>query len=638
MRAFGLAVWLLSIGCFAHGNGIERDSLRIDHLLDSAMAQEEANPEGALALYSDAFRLSEREKYGIGAFKALQYSGIVHSSLGRYDSALVYYQRALPYSRKSNYERGEAVTFTNMANAYQFLGDYDRAVPLYLESIKIFEHIKDSSTVSESYKNLSALYSTIDNLSLEEHYLKKAILFANPVDHEKMGILYGNYGLFHIRKNGFAKALDYFSKAKALSEKTDSHTLSFYATRNLGEYYNHAKQYAKAIPYYEQALALTEKMHDAFQKSDLLYILSGLYQNINDNTRALEYGLQAYQLAEEINAKEILYRTQKRLAGIYSGIGQPDEAYRFLAMGYLLRDSVLNESHVKQISLMQTRFETEKKDRSIAEQQVKLKDQEVELLAKRNQAIFSLIVIMALAASSIGGWLFFRQRHREKDKQIQALRQKQEIDKLEALIDGEEQERRRIAQELHDGINGELSAIKFRLASLEEAGLGQEDNANLLTAIEMVDNSCAQIRSISHNLMPTSITDFGLVETIRQYCLKINQSNGLRLEFQSFGDAAALSSHVETVIYRIIQELINNIVKHARATTGMVQLNFHEHHLSVTVEDDGVGFDPNAAEKGLGLANVRARVAFLRALLEVDSHGGGTSFHIAIDLNALKHD
>lgn len=220
--------------------------------------------------------------------------------------------------------------------------------------------------------------------------------------------------------------------------------------------------------------------------------------------------------------------------------------------------------------------------------------------------------------------------------QILIEKHKQKLTKLEALIDGEEKERKRIAQELHDGLNGDLSAIKYRLSALEESSLSAIDVQNLNEVINMIDESCAQVRSISHNLMPLSILDYGLTESIKEYCNKINTSNNFKIDFQTFGDYITLSKKTETVIYRIIQELVTNILKHSKATEAMIQFNYREDELFITVEDNGIGFDKNTIFKGIGHKNIQTRIDFLNAQLDLDSSSTGTSYTISIDLNNVK--
>ncbi|GEP49863.1 two-component sensor histidine kinase [Flavobacterium noncentrifugens] len=622
---------------FSYGTAsAQKDSVAIKKMLDEAYGFEVSAPQKALKIYRNTYNSSIKDKYWIGAFKALLYSGLVHNDRGNYDSAIYYFQKSKPFAVKASNQRGIGQVYVNSANSYQFKGDYETATKYYLKGIPVFEKLKDSNAVSQSYQNLTGLYANIKNYKLEEFYLKKAIQYSRSSDKEQLGLLYGDFGLFYARNDKFKEALSYFKKTEALSLQDSSKVLSFFSNRNLGEYYRLTKKSEIAIPYYEKALGLTVALNDAFQKSDLLYTLSGLYLNEKDYKKAFFYGQESLNLAKNINAREVVYRSQRRLSVILNALHQPQKAFTLLEQSYTLRDTVFDENHIKQISLMQTQFETEKKDKAIANQRAQLKKNEVELIKRKTTIACAIATAIALALLSLGIWLFFRQSQKLKNKEILALQQQQEITKLEALIDGEEKERRRIAQELHDGINGDLSAIKFRILGIDESNLSADDKENLTTTVEMIDQSCAQVRNISHNLMPASIIDFGLVETVQQYCSKISQSHPLELDFQYFGNPATLPKKSETVIYRIIQELINNIIKHSRATTALVQMNFHENELFITVEDNGVGFDVKNARNGLGLKNIESRIQLLKAGLEIDSSNKGTSFQINIDLNSIQ--
>ena len=614
----------------------QKDTIEIQRLLNKAYILEASTPKEALRLYKKIYKLSLKKSYRMGVFRSLQYSGIVHSNNGDYDSAIFYYEKSKNFCTKTKYHKGEAQNYTNIGNAYQFKGDYSKATKYYLLGIKIFEKINDSTDLSLSYQNLSAVYTSFKNKKLELFYLKKAQEFNTNSNKERLGLLYGDIGLLLLKQNRHQEALVYFKKTDALTKTDTSKNLAFFSARNMGEYYNHSNSYSQAIPYYEKALKLSELNKDLFQKCDLLYILSGIYLNSTIYTKALDYGLQSLLLAKKIGAKDIIFLTQKRLSIIYNKLNKPKKAYEFLEESYTLKDSVLNENHIKQMTLIQTQFETGKKDKSITEQQIKLKKQELDLIKKEKEKQFYSIVSVLLILLSFGLWYFFRQRQKIKNKEIITLQQQQEIAKLEALIDGEEKERRRIAQELHDGLNGDLSAIKYRLSTLEDAGLNKIDAENLTKVIDMIDESCAQVRSISHNLMPSSILEYGLIETIREYCIKINTSETFKIDFQFFGNYIALSKKSETVIYRIIQELVTNILKHSKATEALIQFNYREDELFITVEDNGIGFDKNAISPGIGLKNIKTRIGFLNALLDFESSFAGTSYTISIDLNKVK--
>ncbi len=213
-----------------------------------------------------------------------------------------------------------------------------------------------------------------------------------------------------------------------------------------------------------------------------------------------------------------------------------------------------------------------------------------------------------------------------------------ELTKLKSIIEGEENERRRIAQDLHDGIIGDLSAIKFGVSGMEDYQLKPSEKNYLHKVIDMIDQACTQVRNISHDLMPASIEEFGLIESLNQYCRKLNLAHTEQIYFQTFGIYKPLSKSHESTLYRIIQELLNNIIKHADATQALVQFNFHEDEISVSVEDNGKGFDPQISYEGIGLRNIRSRVRLLHGELDMKSSEKGTFIHILIDLNKLKND
>jgi len=614
----------------------QNETLKIQKLMDEAYSFEQNQPEKALQLYRKTHQLSIKVNYKEGVYKSLLYSGIVFSANGKYDSAIHYYKKTIRYSSKEKISIGIAKGYANMANAYQFKGDYSAAVKYYIGSIKLFEKTKDSAIISQSYQNLSALYDNVNNDVLELFYLKKAIQYSDKTKKEQLGLLYGDVGLTLLRQNKNKEAFVYFKKTEDLSKMDKSERLLFFTKRNFGEYYKNTKDYSKAISTFEAALALSESQKDAFQKADLYHTLSGLYLEIKNYPKALEYSFLSLKLAKEINAKEFLFRSQKRISTLYNELGQSEQAYNYLLLSSNLKDLLLTENQSKEMSLLQTRFETEKKDKSIAEQHVKIKKQELDLIKSQKEKQLYFIASLGLILLILGIWYFFKQRQKLKNQEIETLKQNQEIAKLEALIDGEEKERKRIAQELHDGLNGDLSAIKYRLSTLEESGLRAIDAENLTKVITMIDESCAQIRSISHNLMPSSILEYGLIESIREYCIKINNSDNFKIDFQTFGDYIALAKKNETVIYRIIQELVTNILKHAKATEALVQFNFREEELFITVEDNGIGFDTTKISDGIGHKNIQTRVGFLNAELNVESSSNGTSYTISIDLNKVK--
>lgn len=616
--------------------GAQSDTLIIKKLMDEAFSLELSHPDKALSLYKKTQLLSFKDNYKEGVYKSLMYSGLVHAQVGNYDSAYYYYTKTIEYSKKEKILVGEGKGYINLANMYQFKGDYNNAIKYYLQSINIFEKLKDSSIISKTYQNLSAVYSQYNNNDLEFLYLNRALQFVPKQDIAKKGTLYGDIGLGYLRQNKLDEAYESFKKSEVISTIEPNHELMFYVTRNFGEYYRFKKEFNKAIPYYEKVYKDHFNTLDMINKNDLMYIMGELYYQTGNYDKALHFSQQSIEIANKIDSDLYQYKTLKTLSDIYSKRNQPEKAYHYLAESYSLKDSVFTKDHMQELNMLQTQFETEKKDRSIAEQQAKLNEQELKLIRSKKEKEIYFIISLSFILISMGIYFSFKQRQKIKNNEIINLKQQQDISKLEALIEGEEKERKRIAQELHDGLNGDLSAIKYRLTAFEESGLSPLDAENLNKVICMIDDSCAQVRNISHDLMPSSILDFGLIETIREYCLKINHQENFDIDFQTFGNYIALSKKTETVIYRIIQELVTNILKHAQATEAMVQFNYREDELFITVEDNGIGFDKNAVSKGIGHQNIKTRIDFLNAQMNVDTSSAGTSYTISIDLNKVK--
>jgi signal transduction histidine kinase len=219
-------------------------------------------------------------------------------------------------------------------------------------------------------------------------------------------------------------------------------------------------------------------------------------------------------------------------------------------------------------------------------------------------------------------------------QQLISVQKEQEVLTLESMIAGEEKERLRIAKELHDGVNGDLSAIRHKLSSLLKM-----NNDVINEAVSMIDNSCEQVRAISHDLVPPALSSFDLKTAASDYCAKMDDIHSPTISFQYLGDVLALSKKIEVNIFRIIQELVTNSIKHADAQEIHVQLSAANGNLQLTVEDDGVGFNTSQdAPAGMGLTNIKHRVTYLNGELDITSKNGSTYVSILMDKKDLNEN
>ncbi|MBF8456028.1 sensor histidine kinase [Kaistella sp. G5-32] len=211
----------------------------------------------------------------------------------------------------------------------------------------------------------------------------------------------------------------------------------------------------------------------------------------------------------------------------------------------------------------------------------------------------------------------------------------QEISKIQGLLEGEEKERKRIAEELHDGIAGDLSAIKLNLTYLETENSNPNNDDVLQNLSKIIDKSCQQIREISHNLSPSSLTNYGLVGAVDNFCKKVADLYKIKVIFKFSDKEIELTDTIETHIYRIVQELLNNVVKHSEAKVAHVTITYDHPFIEISVKDDGKGFTINSLSKGIGLSNIDSRIRFMNAHVKKQSTEKGSTFTIVINLNDI---
>lgn len=202
---------------------------------------------------------------------------------------------------------------------------------------------------------------------------------------------------------------------------------------------------------------------------------------------------------------------------------------------------------------------------------------------------------------------------------------------------GEEKERTRLARDLHDGLGGMLSGIKYSLNAMKgNLVMTPENHQAFERSMDMLDSSIREMRRVAHNMMPEALVKFGLDTALKDFCNDINQSGTLHINYQSIGlENIEVEQTTSITIYRIVQELVNNTMKHAAAKSAIVQVSKTDNAISITVEDDGKGFNTLVLEgtKGIGWSNIQSRVEYLKGKLDVQSAPGkGTSVHIELNV------
>jgi len=174
--------------------------------------------------------------------------------------------------------------------------------------------------------------------------------------------------------------------------------------------------------------------------------------------------------------------------------------------------------------------------------------------------------------------------------------------------------------------------LKYKVSSIDPKRQDSNVDDLRMEAVELIDRACEQVRAISHNLAPSILKSFSLEDALREFLSGVSASSGIKISFQYFGKSARFPVKEETVIYRMVQEMVNNIVKHSQASEALVQINMRDEELVLEVEDNGRGFDIECERRGLGLNTIYSRVDFLNAEIELESSDLGTSYTVHIPI------
>jgi two-component system NarL family sensor kinase len=371
--------------------------------------------------------------------------------------------------------------------------------------------------------------------------------------------------------------------------------------------------------------------------------LAEIYKQLNKPDSALSYAKKAESLAGEIGSRSDLKEIFFTRAEIEKRLGHVNEGYAYLSKALQLGDSLNATAASEKIAEMEARYESEKKQQQITALE---KDRQIQLLSLKQKADFNwLMAGLALTLFVVSFLIYLnlrrsrmlaRQTEKIQQQRIVELQKDHELLVVNSLLKGQEDERGRLARDLHDGLGGLLSGVKFSMHHMKDNLIVTTENMAVFErSLDLIDTSIAELRRIAHNMMPEGLVSYGLDEALKQYCSSINTNGMLQVTYQSVGLADRMPDAVEITSYRIIQELLNNILKHAVATEAMVQVIRDEGRLNIVVEDNGRGFDPDSLDekKGAGWINIKARVDYLKGQLELNSKPGkGTLVNIEFNL------
>lgn len=547
--------------------------------------RKEAKFQEAIDLITDFLETSSLPP--VESTRLLNYRGHIKGDLKEYDSQLQDFLTVLEIKEENGDRAGMAGSYMNIGNSYRFQGLHEKSLEYYTLSRDIATETRDTNRIANALINMSAAIRLVDStvnrvpILLEAQELYKRIDKTNNNIHTALGVAYSDL-------EEHEKAIESFRESLQI----------------------------EGITVKTKALLMNNIGHD-------LELLGRL-------DSAEVYFAESYRIASEYEMLDEQLMATRNLGEVFAKLGEYDSAYVYMNEHRLLQ---LEEAKIlldDEVLSLQEQFQAAEREREIERK-----------TAQRN--LFA-VVLVGLAVLGVVVVVFLRRNHKTKE----AL-SRQQIDLKEAEIsnlftdltlkvaqseaEGELKERQRVGRDLHDRIGPLLSSIKLKFSASRDA---EKETHGLDESLNLLDESIGEIRRISHNLSSASLSQYGFLHHVQQLSKHLEDNGAIKVNFTHHNIESGLPNTIERHLSDIISELAQNVVKHAEANLLTIDINRDEEELSVIIEDDGRGFDSSQNAQGIGLKNLKLRVAEMDGELTIDSKiGRGTAVVIDIPLTPV---
>lgn len=521
----------------------------------------------------------------------LKVVGSAAQMLGKYEQALIIHRESALVTKKLNLPKSHADCLSNIANVFYYINQYENAIKYIKQSLIYYAQVDSvDAKIAMKYNTLGVIYNETNQKDSAIYYYNKALDLLGG-DNLDLALVLGNLGALNDELNNSELALEYHVKSKEIREKFEDFEGLAWTLNHIGKVYLKQGKYVKAKGSFMQALVY-----------------------------ATQVGLLYQQ--KEIN---------KDLFKAFLRLDQIDSAAFYFSEFELLNDSINKESLNKNIQEMEAKYQLEKKEAALA-----LSNEKSARLSAENQTnklyLSGAIVLLILLA---GGFFVVNRSYQQRRKiasmqlelksnELNEMMSQQEAASLSAMLKGQEEERERIAKDLHDRLGGTLAALKL--------GMRRAENKVEKEELDMLDGAVIEVRNIAHNLSAGVMEKAGLRVALLELKKMIERSGAIKFDVFVQSNLSEVGQETALELYRIVQELTNNTIKHANATSISVQATMTTTNFNLIFEDNGDGFTQNEISEGMGLRNMRARAEKINGTFHLDSSPGrGTIAIIEIE-------
>ncbi len=630
---------MLLIGTQFHSSASNLDTNALLEMVVHAYNLQQTKPDSAYLIAQEVESISLANAYEKGVAYARMRMGEIENLRGKNQAALKNMRSVLGIRKKLNDHAGAINACTSLSYIYNETGQPDSAFSILYQALKLQEQTNELAALSDIHLQLAHLGRVHHHGTDEilQHLQLTQNISTRLNDTTTLIQVLTEYGAFYADEENFSKSLQYHTQANELLQKQNNPISLISNYNNLAVAYVGLAAYDLAKDYYLKQIKLSAQLLLPNLEAKAYNNLGVLHHQLLEPDSAAYYYLKALEIAQITQDLSTMGELYEKLAATEAQRKNYQEALNYHIKFTEVNKRILNEERISTIAEMQVKYETHQKEMQLQlarEQEKTQRSQKIVFIIGSTVLLLLLAIIILI--------YFQKQRVNKKDKEIhhqkmKALMDDQELHTYQAMLKGQEEERLRISADLHDRLGSMLSTVKLLFSGLEnKIDKHQESHQNQYdTAKNLIDDACVEIRRISHHLGAGMVANFGLDNAVKELCESINQSGTLACFAHIYQMPKDLPLNVQTEIYRMVQESLNNVIKHAEASEVNVQFNVHEKILNLLIEDNGQGFDTQnpSTQPGLGLKSIQNRVNLLKGDFHIDSSlQGGTTLIIDIPI------
>ncbi|MEO0571468.1 MAG: sensor histidine kinase [Bacteroidota bacterium] len=629
--------YILFFCCFSVFFTSQSQTTQVDSLLTALETTSDRQKKARLKIaLSKAYERIDIEKSKTFSKQVLSFDSDslkseAHNQLGRayfymnqLDSAAYHFQKSIVLFKSLDLNNKALAIGISLGAVQLRKGDYREAVNTLIEGASFFESIKDSVNMAKCYSNVSSAFGELADSKQAILFGEKALrIFKAKNMNTYAAITLPNLAGEFLKLGDTLKAKNYFLEAEELAKTRNDKFSLARIYNNLGNMYLET-DHTQSEKYLTQALEVRKKTKNNDGIGTLYNNLGYLYLQKGTPKKALPFLERALNDSKGSNKIIVL----NNLSQVSHAIGNYKKGLRFSKQMSLLNDSVHKVEIQNAIAEISTKYETEKKEKEILN--LKNTNLETDIKRKRNRnLLYTVLGILLVGLILAYSWIknsrkkrvIAEQQQELESQKVERLLKEQELIGLDAMIEGQEKERQRIAEDLHDSLGGKLSALKLFVEDVKKT-----DEVLYEKIKTVLDESYEDVRDISHQKNIGAMIDKGLIPAVNIIANRLKSTKKLNVEVTNIDLKQKVKNFIELQLFRIIQELITNTLKHAKANTVSIQFSEENNTLNVVYEDDGIGYDSKTTKAGVGLKNINNRLQKTGGSMVVDSNpGNGTT-------------